>query len=95
MARLWASAHLTSCAEVNGNPKRVYRPLREDDPLCVRKHKFVVTTNSNHRLRAYPNLAADMVLSGVDQLWRADITYIRLREEFVFPAVIPDPFRGA
>jgi transposase InsO family protein len=74
------------------NPKRVYRLLREDNLLCVRKRRFVVTTTSNHGLHVYPNLAADMVLTGVDQLWRADITYIRLREEFVFLAVILDAF---
>jgi putative transposase len=74
------------------NPKRVYRLLREDNLLCVRKRKFVVTSNSNHGLHVYPNLAADMVLTGVDQLWRADITYIRLCEEFVFLAVILDAF---
>ena len=74
------------------NAKKVYRLLREDNLLCVRKRKFVVTTNSNHGLRVYPNLAPDMVLTGVDQLWRADITYIRLDEEFVFLAVILDSF---
>ena len=57
------------------NAKKVYRLLREDNLLCVRKRKFVLTTNSSHGLRVYPNLAADMVLTGVDQLWRADITY--------------------
>jgi transposase InsO family protein len=74
------------------NPKRVYRLLREDNLLCVRKRKFVVTTDSNHGRKIYPNLAASMVLTGVDQLWRADITYVRLREEFVFLAVILDSF---
>jgi transposase InsO family protein len=74
------------------NPKRVYRLLREDNLLCARKRKFVVTTDSNHGRTIYPNLARDMVLNGVDQLWRADITYIRLREEFVFLAVILDAF---
>jgi len=74
------------------NPKRVYRLLREDNLLCVRKRRFVVTTDSNHGRKIYPNLAASMVLTGVDQLWRADITYIRLREEFVFLAVILDAF---
>jgi putative transposase len=74
------------------NPKRVYRLLREDNLLCVRKRKFVVTTDSNHGRKVYPNLAASMVLSGVDQLWRADITYVRLREEFIFLAVILDAF---
>ena len=72
------------------NPKRVYRILREDNLLCVRKRKFIVTTDSNHGRKVYPNLARQMALTGVDQLWRADITYIRLREEFVFLAVILD-----
>lgn len=66
--------------------------MREDNLLCVRKRKFVVTTDSNHGRKVYPNLAASMVLTGVDQLWRADITYVRLREEFVFLAVILDAF---
>ena len=74
------------------NAKRVYRLLRKDNLLCVRKRKFVVTTNSNHGRKVYPNLAASMVLTGVNQLWRADITYVRLREEFVFLAVILDAF---
>jgi len=74
------------------NAKKVYRLLREDHLLCVRQRKFMVTTNSNHGLKVYPNLAANMMLTGVDQLWRADITYVRLREEFVFLAVILDAF---
>ena len=56
------------------NPKRVYRFMHEDNLLCVRKRKFVVTTDSNHGRKVYPNLAANMVLTGMDQLWRADIT---------------------
>ena len=74
------------------NPKLVYRLMREDNLLCVRKRKFVVTTDSNHARKVYPNLARDMVLTAPDQLWRADITYIRLREEFVFLAVILDAY---
>ena len=74
------------------NPKLVYRLMREDNLLCVRKRKFVVTTDSNHTRKVYPNLARDMVLTAPDQLWRADITYIRLREEFVFLAVILDAY---
>jgi transposase InsO family protein len=66
--------------------------MREDNLLCVRKRKFVVTTDSNHGRKVYPNLARQMVLTDVDQLWRADITYIRLREEFVFLAVILDAY---
>lgn len=74
------------------NPKRVYRLMREDNLLCVRRRKFLVTTDSNHSRRIYPNLARKMVLTGMDQLWRADITYVRLREEFVFLAVILDAY---
>lgn len=74
------------------NPKRVYRLLREDNLLCIRKRKFVVTTDSKHGRKIYPNLGRTMVLTGLDQLWVADITYIRLREEFVFLAVILDAF---
>jgi transposase InsO family protein len=74
------------------NPKRVYRILREDNLLCIRKRKFVVTTDSNHCRKVYPNLARTMALTSMDQLWVADITYIRLREEFVFLAVILDAF---
>lgn len=74
------------------NPKRVYRLMREDNLLCVRKRKFVVTTDSGHQRPLYPNLARRLVLTGVDQLWVADITYIRLRQEFVFLAVILDAY---
>ena len=74
----------------NANHKRVYRILREDNLLCVRKTKFIATTDSSHGRKVYPNLARNMVLTGVDQLWVADITYIRLSEEFVFLAVILD-----
>jgi putative transposase len=74
------------------NPKRVQRLMREDNLLCVRKRKFVVTTDSNHGKKAYPNLARKMMLTDVDQLWVADITYIRLCEEFVFLAVILDAY---
>jgi len=74
------------------NPKRVYRLMREDNLLCVRKRKFVVTTDSNHTRKVYPNLARDMILTAINQLWRADITYIRLRDEFVFLAVILDAY---
>ncbi len=74
------------------NPKLVYRLMREDNLLCVRKRKFAVTTDSNHTRKVYPNLAPDIILTAPDQLWRADITYIRLREEFVFLAVILDAY---
>ena len=64
----------------------------EDNLLCVRRRKFVITTDSNHGRRVYPNLARTMRLTTTDQLWRADITYIRLRDEFVFLAVILDAY---
>jgi transposase InsO family protein len=74
------------------NPKRVYRLMREDNLLCVRKRKFVVTTDSNHGRKVYPNLTGDMVLTGIDQLWVADITYIRLQSEFIYLAVVIDAY---
>ena len=74
------------------NAKRVRRLMREDNLLCVRKRKFVVTTDSHHGRKIYPNLARKMILTGTDQLWMADITYIRLRDEFVFLAVILDAY---
>jgi putative transposase len=74
------------------NRKRVQRLMREDNLLCLRKRKFVITTDSNHDLPVYPNLASTLVLTGLDQLWLADITYIRLELEFVYLAVILDAF---
>jgi transposase InsO family protein len=74
------------------NPKRVYRIMREDNLLCVRRRKFVVTTDSNHTRKVYPNLTRNVVPTAPNQLWRADITYIRLRDEFVFLAVILDAY---
>lgn len=74
------------------NHKRVRRIMREDNLLCLRKRKFVVTTDSNHGRRVYPNLARALTLTGINQLWVADITYVRLETEFVYLAVILDAF---
>src|ERR1700735_3464720 len=75
------------------NHKRVLRLLREDNLLCVRRPKFLLgTTDSKHGLPIYPNVAAGMVLTNINQLWVADITYIRLRWEFVYLAVVLDAF---
>jgi transposase InsO family protein len=74
------------------NHKRVYRLMREDNLLCLRKRKFVVTTDSDHALPVYPNRARGMTLTSLDQLWVADLTYIRLEIEFVYLAVILDAF---
>jgi putative transposase len=75
------------------NHKRVLRLMRKDNLLCLRKRPFVpITTDSRHEWRVVPNLARGMVLSGLDQLWVADITYVRLLEEFAFLAVVLDAF---
>lgn len=74
------------------NHKRVLRLMRQDNLLCLRRRAFVRTTNSDHKLPIYPNLARQLVVSGLNQLWVADITYIRLQHEFVYLAVILDVF---
>jgi len=75
-----------------GGETRVRRLMREDNLLCVRKGKFVITTDSRHGRKIYPHLAHNMILTATDQLWVANITYIRLREEFAFLAVILDAY---
>lgn len=74
------------------NHKRVLRMMRQDNLLCVRRRRFVVTTDSRHNLRVYPNLAGQLVPGAINQLWVADITYVRLRTEFVYLAVLLDAF---
>ena len=74
------------------NHKRVLRIMREDNLLAVQPRQFVVTTKSDHKLEVYLNLARRMQLTGADQLWVADITYIRLKTEFVYLAVVLDGF---
>jgi transposase InsO family protein len=74
------------------NHKRVMRIMAEDNLLAVQPKSFVVTTNSDHEFEVYLNLASRMKLTGINQLWVADITYIRLQREFVFLAVILDAF---
>jgi putative transposase len=74
------------------NHKRVLRMMREDNLLCVRRRKFMVTTDSRHNLPTYPNLAGEMAPTAINQLWVADITYIRLQVEFVYLAVVLDAY---
>ena len=74
------------------NNKLVPRLMREDNLLCLRKRHFVGTTDSRHTLPIYPNLAGQMTLTDIDELWIADITYIRLLREFIYLAVILDAF---
>jgi putative transposase len=74
------------------NHKCVLRLLRQDNLLCMRRQAFVRTTDSNHSLPVYPNLARRLALANINQLWVSDITYIRLRREFVYLAVILDAY---
>jgi transposase InsO family protein len=75
------------------NHKRVLKMMREDNLLCLRKKPFrPATTDSRHGWRVWPNLACHMVPMAVNQLWVADITYVRLAEAFVYLAVVLDAF---
>jgi putative transposase len=86
------TAHLRRAGFVV-NHKRVLRLMREDNLLALRQRSFVpVTTDSRHRWRVVPNLARGLEVTGLDQLWVADITYIRLQEEFAFVAIVLDAF---
>jgi transposase InsO family protein len=74
------------------NHKRVLRLMREDNLLSLRRKKFVLTTDSDHQWQVYPNLARRMSVTSRDQLWAADITYVRLQREFIYVAVILDVY---
>jgi putative transposase len=74
------------------NHKRVSRLMRLDNLLAVRKRRFVFTTDSRHTYAVYPPLAACLVLTAVNQLWVADITYVRLRETFLYLAIVLDAY---
>jgi putative transposase len=74
------------------NHKRVLRILREESLLCQLRRHFVVTTDSAHRHTIYPNLLAQVELTGIDQAWVADLTYIRLPSAFVYLACVLDAF---
>jgi transposase InsO family protein len=74
------------------NRKRVQRLMQTDNLLALQRRAFVVTTDSKHEFEVYLNLAGRVKLTGINQLWVADITYIRLQKEFVYLAVILDAF---
>ena len=75
------------------NAKRVLRLMREDNLLCLRASPFVPrTTNSHHGFAIVPNLTRGLRPTGLDQIWVADITYVRLGEAFVYLAVVLDAF---
>ena len=77
------------------NRKRMQRLMREDNLLVLRKKRYVVTTDSRHTYAVYTNLAGEMKAAEANQLWVADITYIRLRQSFVYLAVILDAWSRA
>jgi transposase InsO family protein len=87
--RVTAELHRRGIA---ANHKRVHRVMAEELLLCRLKKRFVVTTDSAHAHRTYPNLLRDMTLTGVNQAWVADITYIRLPRRFCYLAAILDAF---
>jgi putative transposase len=74
------------------NHKKVLRLMRESDLLCQVQRKRVKTTNSTHCLPVYPNLVKDIVISCLNQVWIADITYIRIQTGFVYLAAILDAY---
>lgn len=93
--RRYGSRRVTAALRRGGmivNRKRVARLMREDNLLAIQPRSFVVTTDSDHALEVYLNVASRMKVKGVNQLWVADITYIRLKTEFVYLAVILDAY---
>ena len=74
------------------NHKRVLRLMREDNLLALRRKAFVSTTDSNHDRAVYANLVPGLNVTGLNQLWVSDITYIRLDREWVYLAVILDAY---
>ena len=66
--------------------------MRQDNLLCLRKRRFVLTTDSCHPYGVFPNLTKGLPLTAINQVWVSDITYIRLREQFIYLAVVLDAF---
>lgn len=93
--RIYGTRRMTEALRAEGmviNRKRVQRLMRLDNLLALRKRRFVSTTDSRHTYAVYPNLAEGIEPAAPNQLWRADITYLRLREGFVYLAVILDAY---
>jgi len=74
------------------NHKKVLRLMRESDLLCRVKRRMVKTTDSRHRFPRYPNLVKGMTVRCLNQVWLADITYIRIWTGFVYLAAILDAY---
>jgi len=93
--RRYGCPRITKALQQRGlqvNHKRVQRLMKEDNLLAIQPRAFRVTTDSKHELDVYLNLARKLKLTGLNQLWVADITYIRLQKEFVYLAVVLDVF---
>jgi putative transposase len=93
--RFYGYRRITAALRQQGwivNAKRVRRLMNEDGLLAIRRRRFVVTTDSGHGMRIYPNLAGSLELTDRDQLWVSDLTYIRLGEQFCFLAVVLDAY---
>jgi len=91
----WSSLPIAIAAQLQRDGwsldrKWVLRLMREDNLLCLRKRRFVVTTDSAHGLLIYPNLVTTLTATGINQLWLSDIIYVRLLNEFVYLAMILD-----
>ena len=84
--------HQLKHEECQVNHKKVLRLMKESDLLCRVKRKWVRTTDSRHHFPRYPNLIKGMVISQLNQVWLADITYIRIRTGFVYLAAILDAY---
>ena len=93
---LWLSRNGPGTWRLHGlriNHKRLRRLMGEDNLLCLRSKPFVpYTTNSRHEFPIVPNLTRGLVATGLDQIWAADITYVRLAGQFVYLAVVLDAF---
>ena len=87
--RITAELHRRS---IKVNHKKVLRIMREENLLCSKKTSSPHTTNSNHNLPIYPNLTWDLIVTGLNQLWVADITYVQLDNEYVYLAAIIEIF---
>ncbi len=74
------------------NHKKVLRLMRNDNLLAIRKRRYVLTTDSDQHRAIYPNWAKNLQIDGLDQLWQADISYVRMRRSFVYLAVVMDSY---
>jgi len=72
------------------NYKKIRRLMREHDLQPRTRHRFVVITDSDHYGLIFPNLTKRLVLSGPNQLWLSDITYVALPTRFIYVAIILD-----